>query len=624
MKTQYLTSFLAAFLISLSSFSQTVINGYAEVVGTGLSTITVSNVDESFDTFEDGEQVIIMQMQDNTIGTTSNSINFGNIGNIQSAGLYEVLTIASHTENGLGQPVNITFTAPLSIAFNIGTNTSVQMITFPELGTPNFTTTTDYTAKNWDGTTGGVVAFQVQGTLTLSNNIIVDGKGFRGGATDKNQTCSGGTCESTVYRTQWNTRALKGEGIYKNTTSWFEAARGRILNGAGGGSCHNGAGGGGSNFSSGGNGGEGWGCRNSALEAGGFGGLALGPYITPGRIFMGGGGGAGERNNGWNTAGGNGGGIILVKATDIITAGSCGGITISANGETTQDVGNDGAGGAGAGGTILFEVINWSVSGTCSIDVRANGGDGGSSLNAGTHGGGGGGGQGVIIYSNKAPSSGVTNTTFSGSGGCGNTSNPCNAIAGSGGGVPNGGVFGAGGGSPLPIELIYFTADLVEDKVYFGWETASEQNVDYYIIERQNEYGDWYEVTGADAMGNVNTVSTYTALDPNPQVGDNYYRLTKVDNNGIATSYNVVLIHVNPGQLGDVTIYPNPSSGIVNLAISTNLDVKEIVLFDVSGKLIRSIQINNQQLIEVDLTNLPKGVYFVKVNDEMKKLVLSD
>lgn len=624
MKAHYLTSSLAASLICLTTFSQTVINGYAEVVGTGVSTITVSNVDESFDTFEDGEQVIIMQMQDNVIGTTTNSINFGDIGSIQSAGLYEVKTIASHTENGFGQPVNITFTTPITIAFNIGTNTSVQMISFPELGSPNFTTTTDYTAKNWDGTTGGIVAFQVQGILTLANNIVVDGKGFNGAATDKNQTCSGGTCESTVYRTQWNTRALKGEGIYKNTTPWFEAARGRLISGGGGGSCHNGAGGGGSNYSTGGNGGEGWGCRFSALEAGGFGGLALGPYINPGRIFMGGGGGAGERNNGWDTSGGNGGGIILVKATDIVTSGSCGGITISANGETTIDIGNDGAGGAGAGGTILFEVMNWNISGSCTLNVQANGGDGGSSLSGGVHGGGGGGGQGAIIYSNKAPSSGVINTTVSGNGGCGNTSVPCNAPAGTGGGVPNGGVLGSGGGSPLPVELLYFTADLVEDDVYFGWQTASEQNADYYVIERQDDYGDWYEITRVNAIGNVNTVSTYEAVDLNPHVGDNYYRLVQVDNNGVSTNYNVVLVQVTAGQLGDVTIYPNPSAGIVNLAIAGNVDVKEIVLFDVSGKLIRNVQTNNQQLLEVDLSNLPKGVYFVKVNDEIQKLVLTD
>lgn len=623
MKTHYLALILTAPFISLTITSQSVINGYAQVSGTGGSTITVTNVDETFDTFEDGEQVIIMQMQDNVIGTTTNSINFGDVGSILSAGQYEVMTIASHTENGMGIPVNFTFTDPLSITFNTGVNTSVQIISFPEFGAPNYTTTADYTAKSWDGSTGGIIAFQVPGVLTLANSIDADGKGFRGAGPDKNQSCGGGVCESTTYISQWTTRAMKGEGIYKNTNPNFDAARGRILNGGGGGSCHNGAGGGGSNFSTGGDGGEGWGCKYTGNSAGGFGGLALGPYMNAGRIFMGGGGGAGERNNGWNTSGGNGGGIILIKAMEITTAGSCGGLSITANGETTPDIGNDGAGGAGAGGTILFEVANWTVSPTCSIAVESIGGNGGSSLSGGIHGGGGGGGQGAIIYSNKAPSSGVTNTTISGSGGCGNTSVPCNALADPGGGVPNGGVIGIGG-SPLPVDLIYFNAIAEEGKVHISWQTAAEMNSDYFQVEKMNEYGDWYSIGELQAAGNSSSPLIYNLYDYNPVVGDNHYRLIQFDFNGDYKVYDPKTVRIADSQLGDVVIYPNPTKGIVNLSIADHIELNEIVLFDMSGKMIRTIPVIKQEQFEIDLSDLPKGIYFVKVNEEIKKLILAN
>lgn len=623
MKKLYSLLFITTSLAPGFINSQTILNGYARVVGVGASTITVSSVDETYDSFEDGEQVIIMQMQDNVIGTTANSIDFGDVGSIQSAGLYEVKTIASHTENGMSQPVTITFTDPLSVSFNVGTNTSVQIISFPELGSPNFTTNTDYTAKPWNGATGGIVAFQVQGTLTLANDIYVDGLGFRGAAEDVNTTCGGSVCEYSVYISQWTSRALKGEGIYKNTNPNFEAARGRILNGGGGGSCHNGAGGGGSNYSTGGDGGMGWGCQSGSYEAGGFGGLALGPYINPSRIFMGGGGGAGERNNGYNTSGGNGGGIVLIKATDVVTSGSCPNLKISANGSSSLDIGNDGAGGAGAGGTILFEVVNWNISGSCNIEVEANGGDGGSSLSGGVHGGGGGGGQGAIIYANKAPGSGVSNTVVSGTGGCGNTSNPCNSVAGSGGGVPNGGVLGSGGGSPLPVELIFFSADLVGENVHLSWQTASELNASHYVVERLDDNGDWNEVARLEAAGNSTNAKNYQAIDYYPKVGKNYYRLKQVDNNNVETYYDVKVVHVSAGQLGDVVIYPNPSTGIVNFAFAGHVKVKEALLFDLSGKLISNLMISDQQLTEIDLSALPKGVYMIKVNDEIQKLVLT-
>ncbi|MBC7862227.1 MAG: hypothetical protein IAF38_04580, partial [Bacteroidia bacterium] len=81
---------LLFFCFALVSFSQTPVNGYARVTAINDSTLTLSNVDEQYDTFEDGEQIILMQMQGATVSDSSNSANFGNISSIGSAGLYEV------------------------------------------------------------------------------------------------------------------------------------------------------------------------------------------------------------------------------------------------------------------------------------------------------------------------------------------------------------------------------------------------------------------------------------------------------------------------------------------------------------------------------------------------------
>lgn len=609
-------------VFSTFSFSQTIVNGYAEVIGVGSNTVSVSNVDESYDTFEDGEQVIIIQMQDNVIGTKSNTANFGNIGNIKSAGLYEIKTIASHTENGLGKPVNLTFTDPISVSFNAGPHSSIQLVSFPQLGSPNYTTSSDLTAKSWDGVTGGIIAFEVIGTFTLANDINVDGKGFRGAIEDINSSCGGSVCESTVYISHWNTRALKGEGIYKNTNPNYEAARGRILNGGGGGSCHNAAGGGGGNFTAGGIGGMGWGCQSSTYEAGGFGGLALGSYISSSRVFMGGGGGAGEANNGHNTAGGNGGGLIILKIGNLATNGANGLVSMSADGSSAADIGNDGAGGAGAGGTIIIEVSNWSVDPSGPIEITANGGHGGSSLSSGVHGGGGGGGQGAIIFSKMIPPIGVNSSTLFGDGGCGNTSSPCNSLAGSGSGPNNLGIISFPSG-PLPIELIYFSAEAIKNEAHFSWQTASESHSDYFFVERMDIHGDWYTVAKVKAAGNSNTPRNYKAIDYHPTVGDNYYRLKEVDYDGELTIYDPQIAYFGEGEFGDFVIYPNPSTGVVNFDFAEKIDLKELALFDLSGKLIRNLMISDQQLIEIDLSDLPKGVYMIKVNDEIQKLVLT-
>ncbi|MCS6824932.1 MAG: hypothetical protein NZ529_11620, partial [Cytophagaceae bacterium] len=325
---------LSFFVFYSRSYAQ-VVNGYAKVTNITGNQITISTsageIDETADAFNNGDLIIIMQMQDDVIGSTSNNSSFGNLGSIQSAGLYEVRQIVSQVT---GPPRVLTLDAAPSNIYNLGTNSSVQVITFRRFGSPNYTSTSNMNALAWNGNIGGVLAIDVPGTFTLSHNLSADGAGFRGGASDVDNVTS---CDATTYfSSSGGNYAPKGEGIYRNTNSNYAAARGKILNGGGGGNSHNGGGGGGSNFSAGGTGGPGWGGSSSSPcspSAGGLGGISLNAHININRVFMGGGGGTGERNNGFTTNGGNGGGIIIVRAATLQTTGSCATpLSISANG----------------------------------------------------------------------------------------------------------------------------------------------------------------------------------------------------------------------------------------------------------------------------------------------------
>ena len=288
-----------------------VINAFAKVTSFDGATINLDYVNETYATFEAGEKVIVMQMQDSVIGAnTNNDATFGDIDSIGSAGLYEVFTIESVNESG-GEPTSITLKEAPTIDFNFTENSSVQVISFPYLGdSSGFSTTDDITTIDWDGNVGGVICFYVEGDLTLNHDIVADGAGFNGGEADRNSSSSG--CNYTTYfKGSDGNYAAKGEGIYKSINPNFELGIGHLANGAGGGNSHNGGGGGGGNFTEGGHGGQGWNCN---VESGGLGGEALSNYVSSSRVFLGGGGGAGEGNNNYAGAGGNGGGIILISA----------------------------------------------------------------------------------------------------------------------------------------------------------------------------------------------------------------------------------------------------------------------------------------------------------------------
>src|SRR5688572_28606242 len=88
-------SFLFCFLFTVAGYSQ--VNAYAKVTAitttAGKSVLTMANINQTYHTFAVGEDVIVIQMQDNIISGTSNNSSFGLLSSIANAGLYEVATI---------------------------------------------------------------------------------------------------------------------------------------------------------------------------------------------------------------------------------------------------------------------------------------------------------------------------------------------------------------------------------------------------------------------------------------------------------------------------------------------------------------------------------------------------
>jgi hypothetical protein len=64
-----------------------------------------------------------------------------------------------------------------------------------------------------------------------------------------------------------------------------------------------------------------------------------------------------------------------------------------------------------------------------------------------------------------------------------------------------------------------------------------------------------------------------------------------------------------------VSVYPNPANERVTV-VNIPSGVKEIRIFDVTGNMVNSIAVENRNNLNVDLTALSKGVYFLNLIDE--------
>lgn len=382
MKNLYFTIVLLSSFVLVNSQTTNIsgiINSYAIVTGFSCQSVNVN----SSSGFTPGDRVIIIQMK-GAIIDTSNTTAFGTILGYNGAGNYEMATIQSIS----GNTINLMD----SVLRTYDVNGAVQLIKVPVYGNVNVNGV--LTCQAWNGSTGGVLAFEADTVVTLSADIDVSGKGFRGATLTNGSlvSCHGDT--SNYFETSGSlSTAHKGEGIV-NYNSLRADGKGSNGNGGGGGHDCNGGGAGGGNLGLGGHGGNSE-CNVSCppyfnQNSGGEPGKKLNYSNFVNKIFLGGGGGAGHQNNNGGTPGTNGGGIVII-VTDSISGN---GNFVRSDGLNNTLIANiDGQGGGGAGGTILFKANKYS-----QLKVSAQGGYGGVDNFTGTdcHGKGGGGGGGVL------------------------------------------------------------------------------------------------------------------------------------------------------------------------------------------------------------------------------------
>jgi hypothetical protein len=90
------------------------------------------------------------------------------------------------------------------------------------------------------------------------------------------------------------------------------------------------------------------------------------------------------------------------------------------------------------------------------------------------------------------------------------------------------------------------------------------------------------------------------------------------DFNGVQRPSNVVNAIIGQDGLFEVTIYPNPSEGIVNLYYTVSEPSAELTLevFDATGRIIyqrRDANVGVQGQLVYDLTSVTDGVYNIRV-----------
>jgi hypothetical protein len=165
--------------------------------------------------------------------------------------------------------------------------------------------------------------------------------------------------------------------------------------------------------------------------------------------------------------------------------------------------------------------------------------------------------------------------------------------------------------SPLPIELLAFSATPSPGGVTLAWKTASEYNNDFFTVEKSTDAEEWNGFIQVDGAGNSQTERNYEITDPFPFSGKSYYRLKQTDFDGTFTHSQIVRVEIDAQKY--IKVYPNPFRETLTIPDS-QFSHQQLMLYNAIGKSLRLKvkQINDDTVI--DTQELPSGVYILRVS----------
>jgi cytoskeletal protein CcmA (bactofilin family) len=174
--------------------------------------------------------------------------------------------------------------------------------------------------------------------------------------------------------------------------------------------------------------------------------------------------------------------------------------------------------------------------------------------------------------------------------------------------------------NPLPVTFIAFTGRQEGNSVVLEWATASENNNNYFEIERSIDGVNFVTIGYVDGAGNSSSLLNYEFTDNAPEQGQVYYRLSQVDFDGNREFADKVVAVLYAGsEIENLTIVPNPTDGLFCVSVTGSMAGGRIELLSQAGKMIRIVDVESYDAT-IDISDLPSGMYVLRFVTDTKVL----
>ena len=188
----------------------------------------------------------------------------------------------------------------------------------------------------------------------------------------------------------------------------------------------------------------------------------------------------------------------------------------------------------------------------------------------------------------------------------------------------------------MPVELIDFNAACsAKGEFLLTWSTASEQNNDYFAVERATPSGfpqgggiQWEVVGAVKGAGNSSLEKKYEFIDESTlsigrgAEGEVYYRLKQVDYNGKYQYFGPVATTCAVFPEWDLSLQNPVTDNLLRgtLVVPENSQLVFSVV-DLCGKMLQQesfFAAKGADLFELGFDNVPAGIYILQCSSNNK------
>ncbi len=184
--------------------------------------------------------------------------------------------------------------------------------------------------------------------------------------------------------------------------------------------------------------------------------------------------------------------------------------------------------------------------------------------------------------------------------------------------------------NPLPLKWLNFTASVLPPSAFgeglvvrLKWQTANEENVSHFNIQRSYRGTNEFENVG-QVSANNRLRNEYSFIDDkvNGTVPWALYRIQSIDKDGMR-SYSEVRRVVFDQLTSPLTIFPNPAKEKITIEYSK---LQQIIILDAMGRKVLTKRIEGNKAF-LSVNGLPKGLYLLRAinknnQSETQKLVI--